>query len=56
MSKIKLYILPIIFLFFSFNEAADDWGFFAHARINELAVFTLPSDLIPFYKKTHRIY
>lgn len=28
-----------------------DWGFYAHKRINRLAVFTLPSDLIPFYKK-----
>ena len=27
------------------------WGFFAHQRINNLAVFTLPSDMIGFYKK-----
>jgi len=27
------------------------WGFFAHQRINRLAVFTLPPDLIAFYKK-----
>lgn len=27
------------------------WGFFAHQRINRLAVFTLPPDLIGFYKK-----
>src|SRR5688572_1752324 len=27
------------------------WGFFAHQRINQLAVFTLPADLIGFYKK-----
>ncbi len=26
------------------------WGFFAHQRINRLAVFTLPKDLIGFYK------
>ncbi|RKD18261.1 S1/P1 Nuclease [Pelobium manganitolerans] len=28
----------------------SSWGFFAHQRINRLAVFTLPKDLIGFYK------
>ncbi|RAV99884.1 S1/P1 Nuclease [Pseudochryseolinea flava] len=27
------------------------WGFFAHQRINKLAVFTLPPGMIKFYKK-----
>lgn len=36
-------LLPCIFLFSS-------WGFFAHQKINRLAVFTLPKDLISFYK------
>lgn len=27
------------------------WGFFAHQRINNLAIFTLPSGMIGFYKK-----
>lgn len=31
------------------------WGFFAHKRINRLAVFTLPQEMIPFYKK-HIVY
>jgi hypothetical protein len=26
------------------------WGFFAHQRINRLAVFCLPPEMIPFYK------
>ncbi len=26
------------------------WGFFAHKRINRLAVFTLPPEMLPFYK------
>lgn len=26
------------------------WGFWAHQRINRLAVFTLPPEMIPFYK------
>jgi hypothetical protein len=28
----------------------SDWGFFAHERINRLAVFTLPPAMIGFYK------
>jgi hypothetical protein len=36
-------LLPCLFLFSS-------WGFFAHQRINRIAVFTLPKDLIGFYK------
>ncbi len=31
------------------------WGFYAHQRINELAVFTLPPEMIGFYKE-HRMY
>lgn len=27
------------------------WGFFAHQQINRLAVFTLPLDMMPFFKK-----
>ena len=27
------------------------WGFFAHKRINRIAVFTLPPEMIGFYKK-----
>jgi len=30
---------------------APEWGFFGHRRINRLAVFTLPPDIIPYYKK-----
>ncbi|MEM6377768.1 MAG: zinc dependent phospholipase C family protein [Bacteroidota bacterium] len=29
----------------------DVWGFWAHRRINRLAVFTLPQEMIGFYKK-----
>jgi hypothetical protein len=32
-------------------SAVPIWGFFAHERINRLAVFTLPSPMIAFYKK-----
>lgn len=30
------------------------WGFFAHKRINQLAVFTLPEEMFGFYKKNIR--
>ena len=29
---------------------SDDWGFYGHRQINRHAVFTLPSDLLIFYK------
>jgi hypothetical protein len=28
-----------------------EWGFYAHKQINRLAVFTLPPEMIPFFKK-----
>lgn len=40
--------LSLIFLFFLCSGFY--WGFFAHQRINRLAVFTLPSPMIGFYK------
>ena len=33
------------------NPEPPIWGFFGHKRINRLAVFTLPPELIVFYKK-----
>ncbi|MCZ4244487.1 zinc dependent phospholipase C family protein [Pedobacter punctiformis] len=36
-------IIPILF--------CTSWGFFAHKRINHLAVFTLPASMMPLYKK-----
>lgn len=30
---------------------SSGWGFFAHKKINRLAVFTLPPEMIGFYKK-----
>jgi hypothetical protein len=40
----KILLITIPFLFLS-------WGFFAHQKINRLAVFTLPVEMIGFYKK-----
>ena len=49
--KIRRYILlmfTICCISFIIN---DDWGFVAHRRINQMAVYTLPPKLIIFYKK-----
>lgn len=33
------------------GSTAVKWGFFGHQRINRIAVFTLPIEMLPFYKK-----
>jgi hypothetical protein len=37
--------------FFSNQTQLYSWGFFGHQRINRMAVFTLPSSIMGFYKK-----
>jgi hypothetical protein len=49
MNKISILIILITFLISSFKQPT--WGFFAHKRINRLAVFTLPPDMMPLFKK-----
>lgn len=44
----KFLILSLIFIF-SIPELGA-WGFFAHRRINRLAVFSLPPEMIGFFK------
>lgn len=46
-----LVLAAILFAGFHTPVGEDAWGFFGHRRINRLAVFTLPPDLIVFYKK-----
>ena len=41
--------LFILFLFFPVIPVFT-WGFFAHKKINQLAVFTLPPEMVTFYK------
>ncbi|MGQ0828957.1 MAG: zinc dependent phospholipase C family protein [Bacteroidota bacterium] len=48
------YILSFFILFlllFISNTESYSWGFFAHKKINRMAVFTLPDEMIGFYKK-----
>jgi len=40
-----------VLLFIPIFSNGDTWGFFAHQKINRLAVFTLPPELIGFYKQ-----
>ncbi|MFT6866042.1 MAG: hypothetical protein ACJA08_000869 [Cyclobacteriaceae bacterium] len=42
---VNIIILIVVIPFIS------GWGFFAHKKINRLAVFTLPPEMIGFYKK-----
>ncbi|MBL7804304.1 MAG: hypothetical protein JNL02_11250 [Saprospiraceae bacterium] len=46
-------LLLVIVLSSSFHTPSflhPDWGFFAHRRINRLAVFTLPPEMMVFFK------
>jgi hypothetical protein len=47
--------LKIFFVFLLITQSAiatkPAWGFWAHQRINRLAVFTLPPEMLLFYKK-----
>ena len=44
-------IVVVLLLFSSLSIAVNPWGFYAHKRANRYAVFTLPEELIGFYKK-----
>lgn len=43
--------LFLILLGLIYTSFTPEWGFFGHRRINRLAVFTLPPEMIVFYKK-----
>jgi len=57
MQKIALIILSIAINFHftsklsAINEPTPPWGFFGHKKLNKLAVFTLPPEMIRFYKE-----
>ena len=54
MQKILLFISICLFFnissLFAHDEPTPPWGFFGHKKINKLAIFTLPPDMINFYK------
>jgi hypothetical protein len=43
--------IALLVLAFLIPSQSFSWGFFGHKRINRLAVFTLPPEMVPFYKK-----
>lgn len=45
----------MLWLVSSLCLSSYQWGFYAHRKINRLAVFTIPPELIDFYKK-HIVY
>src|SRR4051812_22657859 len=47
--RCNAYIISLIG--FLLIGSTSFWGFFAHERINRLAVFSLPRDMIGFYKR-----
>jgi hypothetical protein len=40
------FVIPLLF--------CTSWGFFAHRRINQLAIFTLPPGMVSFYKNANK--
>jgi hypothetical protein len=46
----KLICLAAIPMLLILPNTGESWGFFAHRRINRLAVFCLPPEMIGFYK------
>ncbi len=43
--------LFFLLLFFILSQGIAAWGFYAHKKINRLAVFSLPIEMIGFYKE-----
>lgn len=48
MKKLTLLLLALVPLLVNSHSK---WGFFAHQRINKHAIFILPAEMLPFYKK-----
>lgn len=46
-----LIILMCFISFSSFSPKAIEWGFWGHRRINRIAIFSLPPEMIVFFKK-----
>lgn len=50
----KYLIFVVLFLigaYYIYQPTIYSWGFFGHKKINRMAVFTLPPEMINFYKK-----
>lgn len=49
MKKLTVYSFLLLTLLL-----CSSWGFFAHKKINQLAIFTLPQEMLRFYKANHK--
>ena len=47
----NIKIIALFLFLSSILFASIPWGFYAHKRVNRYAVFTLPEELVGFYKK-----
>lgn len=48
-----IVLLTVLVVFFLLpKQSSKSWGFYGHKRINRMAVFTLPPEMVTFYK-TH---
>lgn len=50
-TKYLIGLLLFVTLVFYTQPAMYSWGFYGHKKINRMAVFTLPPEMIGFYKK-----
>jgi hypothetical protein len=49
--KIAVIVLMCLgFVFLLPKQSSQSWGFYGHKRINRMAVFTLPPEMVSFYK------
>lgn len=48
--KYLTVLLLVIIVVFYFSNPTYTWGFYGHKKINRMAVFTLPPEMIGFYK------
>lgn len=48
--RIRLLLLAVLSPLLAFQWMNSSWGFYAHKRINRMAVFTLPPEIFTFYK------
>ncbi len=54
LSNIRFLIFVAVtslFLFGSWHMSNPDWGFYGHRKINRMAIFTLPPEMMHLYKK-----
>ncbi|WP_246141710.1 zinc dependent phospholipase C family protein [Phaeodactylibacter luteus] len=49
--RVSPFVFVLVCLLLAGAAPSERWGFWGHRRINRLAVFTLPPEMIPFFKQ-----